>query len=179
MPIMVNEGGVLHELETVTSNESGVLHELDTVHANEDGVLREIHSAVSFPDTLTWKYSPLNSATTPYTPIISNNGFTVKNTRSNIPCNNVSTDIFEIKGRVKVTLTLTMEIRYGTGSGGLGIYPESGGVNSSSFGISSSGTKSETYLLTAGRYRISGGGGCGNQNGSAANNYTISVSFSK
>lgn len=175
MPITINDGGVLHELETVTTNIGGVLHELDTVHANEGGVLHEIHSAASFPSSLTWEYT---GGTTGYTPTVSNNGFTVKNTRSDVAYNNVKSSIFEIKGKVKITLTMTMENRYTNGSGGVGIYPESGG-NAGYISLYSTGSKTETYELTAGRYHISGGGGSGNQSGSAANNYTISVSFSK
>lgn len=45
MPITVNEGGTLYELDTITSNEGGTLYELDTVHSNEGGTLYEIHSA--------------------------------------------------------------------------------------------------------------------------------------
>lgn len=49
MPITVNEGGTLYELDTVTSNEGGTLYELDTVHSNESGVLYEIHSGTPQP----------------------------------------------------------------------------------------------------------------------------------
>ena len=45
MPITVNEGGTLYELDTVTSNEGGTLYELDTIHSNEGGTLYEIHKA--------------------------------------------------------------------------------------------------------------------------------------
>ena len=44
MPITVNEGGTLYELDTVYSNEGGTLYELDTVHSNEGGTLYEIFS---------------------------------------------------------------------------------------------------------------------------------------
>lgn len=50
MSIMVNEGGTLYELETITVNESGTLYELDTVHSNENGTLQEIFAAWSFPE---------------------------------------------------------------------------------------------------------------------------------
>ena len=45
MPITVNEGGTLYELDTVTSNEGGTLYELDTVYSNEGGTLYAIHKA--------------------------------------------------------------------------------------------------------------------------------------
>ena len=44
MPITVNEGGTLYELDTITSNEGGTLYELDTITSNEGGTLYEIHS---------------------------------------------------------------------------------------------------------------------------------------
>ena len=53
MPITVNEGGTLYELDTITSNEGGTLYELDCVHANEGGILYEIHSGWN-PPALTW-----------------------------------------------------------------------------------------------------------------------------
>lgn len=169
----------MRELETITTNTGGVLHELDTVHANEGGVLHEIHSAASFPDTLTWRYESASSATTAYTPTVSNNGFTVKNTRSDIPCQNVKSNVFEIKGTIKITVNYYLENKYPSGSGGFGVINESMGTSVGGLTLTATGSKTETYTLTNGRYYISGGGGGGDQSGSGANNYTISVSFSK
>lgn len=73
MPITVNEGGVLYELNTVTSNEGGVLYDLDLVHSNEGGTLEEIFSSSLLPKYLTW--SPMDKLET------SNNGFSVWCTR--------------------------------------------------------------------------------------------------
>ena len=100
MPITANDGGVLRELETVTVNESGVLYELDTVHANGAGVLYEVHSAVYFPDSLTWRYGRTDASA--YKPTVSDNGLTVSNTYSSIVCNYVVSDVFEIKGSIKI-----------------------------------------------------------------------------
>ena len=176
MPITVNEGGVLYELETVTSNESGVLYELDTVHANEGGVLHEIHSAVSFPDSLKWEYS---SSAAKDTPTVSDNGMTVSNSRSSSVCNSVSSNVLEIKGTVKITLYFSHSIRASGGSGGCSIFDVNTGNSIGGFSLMLSGSRTETYTLTTGQYRIGGGGGSGNQSGNYANDYTISVSFSK
>lgn len=175
MPITINDGGVLHELETVTTNVGGVLHELDTVHTNEGGVLHEIHSAASFPDTLTWKYTNTNQ----FSPNVSNNGLTVSNTRSVVACNHVTSSAFVIKGTIKITVNYSFENRYSNGSGGFGIVNEDTGESVGGFDLTTTGSKTETYTLTNGRYHIAGGGSSGNQSGSGANNYTISVSFSK
>ena len=80
MPITVNEGGVLYELETVTSNESGVLYELDTVHANEGGTLREIHSGL--PTSLTWTCDTSKDSTAKLN-LVSEDGLTVTYTSAN------------------------------------------------------------------------------------------------
>lgn len=178
MPITINEGGVLYELDTVTSNEGGVLYELDTVHANDGGVLHEIHSAASFPDSLTWKYTGSNGTTT-RAPTVSNNGLTVSNSRSEIACNHVTSSVFEIKGTVKITVSFSHEKRYSNGSGGCGITDESTGESVGGFTLTSNGSKTETYTLASGRYCIGGGGSGGDQSGSGASSYTISVSFSK
>lgn len=175
MPITTNNGGVLHELETVTTNVGGVLRELDTVHANEGGVLREIHSAASFPDSLTWRYT----STDQYSPNVSNNGLTVSNTRSVSACNHVTSSTFVIKGTIKITVNFSFENRYSSGSGGFGIVNESTGEDVGGFTLTSTGSKTETYTLTSGRYHIGGGGSSGGPSGGGANNYTISVSFSK
>lgn len=169
----------MREPETITTNVGGILHEFDTVHANEGGVLHEVHSAARFPVSLTWRYSAPNGSTTAYTPTVSNNGLIVSNTRREIACNGIKSNVFEIKGRVKITLTFTMENIYSSGSGGASVSPESGNTNMVYVSLSSSGSKTETCELTAGRYCISGGSGSGTQSGSVANNYTISVSFSK
>ncbi len=54
MPIIVNAGGVLHELTEITSNNGGALYGIDTVHANGGGVLHEIYSAWEFPVLSEW-----------------------------------------------------------------------------------------------------------------------------
>ena len=73
MPITVNEGGVLYDLEPVTANENGVLYALDTVHSNEGGTLYEIHSGWSSPAKITW-YSRSDAG---YITSQTNNGYTV------------------------------------------------------------------------------------------------------
>ena len=73
MPITVNEGGVLYDLETVTANENGVLYALDTVHSNEDGTLYEIYSGWNPPAKITW-YSRSDAG---YITSQTNNGYTV------------------------------------------------------------------------------------------------------
>ncbi len=77
MPITVNEGGVLHELEKITVNEGGVLHELGTVHANEGGVLYEIYGAL--PKSLVWNAEKQYASAYPQARInsTSQNGLTV------------------------------------------------------------------------------------------------------
>ncbi len=77
MPITVNEGGVLHELETVTSNEGGVLYELDTVHANEGGVLYEIFSANTLPTELKWSVRTSGSFVDSAASLVSYSGLSV------------------------------------------------------------------------------------------------------
>ncbi len=57
MPITVNEGGILYQLDTVTANEGGILQALDTVHANEGGTLQEIFSAWIAPSDISGSYS--------------------------------------------------------------------------------------------------------------------------
>lgn len=177
MPITANYGGVLRELETVTVNESGVLYELDTVHANGAGVLYEVHSAVYFPDSLTWRYGRTDASA--YKPTVSDNGLTVSNTYSSIVCNYVVSDVFEIKGSIKITVSYSHQNRYSNGSGGFNIFDENLGENVGGFSLTSSGSKTETYNLTTGKYHIGCGGSSGSQSGSGANNYTISISFSK
>lgn len=165
----------MREPETITTNVGGILHEFDTVHANEGGVLHEIFSAASFPDTLTWKYTNTNQ----FSPNVSNNGLTVSNTRSVIACNHVTSSVFVIKGTIKITVNYSFENRYSNGSGGFGISNKDTGETVGGFTLTATGSKSETYTLTNGRYYIGGGGSSGSQSGSGANNYTISVSFSK
>ena len=63
MPIKVNDGGVLYELDTVPSNEGGTLYELDTVHSNEGGVLYEIFSAL--PKSLNWNIKSASGTSFP------------------------------------------------------------------------------------------------------------------
>lgn len=75
MPITVNEGGVIHELETITVNVGGTLHELDTIHANNGGVLHEIYSGWK-PPLLTWSVDTTKDKVTKINSV-SNNGYTV------------------------------------------------------------------------------------------------------
>lgn len=64
MPITVNEGGTLYELEAVTVNEGGTLYDLDTVHANEDGTLYEIFGKTAkLPETITGNPYSINTGT--------------------------------------------------------------------------------------------------------------------
>lgn len=116
MPITVNEGGVLYELNTVTSNEGGVLYDLDLVHSNEGGTLEEIFS--SLPKYLTW--SPTDNLR------ISNNGFTVK-------CNTVSTSAIttvrtssDFKASGILTITPNLGRTY---------YPTDSGVSAYGIGV--------------------------------------------
>lgn len=85
MPITVNEGGVLKELETITANENGVLYELDTVHANENGILYEIFSAHTLPTSLEWYIATADASGNPWCMIITNPGPvpTIKSTSNN------------------------------------------------------------------------------------------------
>ena len=175
MLITVNEGGVLYELETVTSNESGVLYELDTVHANEGGMLHEIHSAVSFPDTLTWNYSASGGCP----PTISNNGFTIRNTSNNHAYTNVTSDVFKIKGTVTITVTLSLQGSVSNGSSGVTVSNKRSGEAVLVINNHMSSLTTKSAVLTSGTYMISGGGGYGGPSGNYAALYTISVSFSK
>ena len=79
MPITVNEGGTLYELDTVTSNEGGTLYELDTVYSNEGGTLYEIFSASALPKSLSWNVTSSVGTAYPQAKInsTSDSGFTV------------------------------------------------------------------------------------------------------
>lgn len=175
MPITINDGGVLHELETVTTNVGGVLHELDTVHANVGGVLHEIHSAASFPDTLTWKYGNTDKDT----PVVSNNGYTVQNNNSSVDHQNVTSSTFEIKGTVTITVTLSLQGSISTGSSGVTVTDKISGQAVLVIGNHTSGSTTKSAVLTSGTYGINGGGGYGGPSGNYSALYTISVSFSK
>ena len=100
MPITVNEGGVLYELNTVTSNEGGVLYDLDLVHSNEGGTLKEIFS--SLPKYLTW--SPTDDLAT------SNHGFDVWCT--NISTSAITTVRTSSDFKASGILTITPKLRH-------------------------------------------------------------------
>ncbi len=167
MSITVNESGILHELEMVTSNIGGVLYELDPVHANEGGVLYEIHSAASFPNSLKWGYTKDLSGSLPS---ISNNGFTVKNTSNNLSCATVFSNAFEIKDKVRITYSITFSSSYPSSSSGVAVRMTDGdaffdNVTSST----TSDTLSKTTILTTGKYYIVGGSAGDGPSGGGAN----------
>lgn len=181
MPITVNEGGVLYELNTVTSNEGGVLYDLDLIHSNEGGTLKEIFS--SLPKHLTW--SPTDNLR------ISNNGFTVN-------CNTVSTSAIttvrtssDFKASGKLTITPKLGRTY---------YPTDSSVSAYGIGVTicmyieahgywakphtyyfqkPSQTKAITVSLSGMKYRIEiQGYNIGNHSGNY-NAYTFTFGFSK
>lgn len=172
MPITVNEGGTLYTLDTVTANEGGTLYELDTVYSNEGGVLYEIFGSASAPKTLTWHYKGAPDET----PTISNNGFTVANSSSNTDYDkyqSVVTDAFTINGEWNITAKLTP----GNCSNAGAILIDAGG-NSQDI-LSYPFDVTGTITAKDGEYKISCGGGYGNQSGSSAGTYKYEITFEK
>lgn len=165
MGITVNEGGVLYELEKITDNENGVVYDFDNIHSNENGVLYEIFSGRKIPTSLTWYYTNSTSES----PTTSNNGFTVRNGKSENKYNNIKSNVFEIIG--ECTISVHMYSDSSEGSYGMGL-------------DTSDGTEVEyghladfSVTVGSGEYYFRGGGGYGNQNGSWAISYTFEITF--
>lgn len=172
MPITVNEGGTLYTLDTVTVNEGGTLYELDTVHENDGGVLYEIFGSASAPKTLTWHYKDAPDET----PTVSNNGFTVENGGGNISYGkytSVITDAFTIKGEWNITVNLTLGNCSIAGASLIDANGNHQTILSYPFDVTG------TITAKDGEYKISCGGGYGDQSGSSAGTYKYEITFEK
>lgn len=172
MPITVNEGGTLYTLDTVTANEGGTLYKLDTVYSNEGGVLYEIFGSASAPKTLTWHYKDAPDET----PTVSNNGFTVANSSNNTnysKYNSVITDAFTIKGGWNITVNLT---RGNCSNAGAALIDADGNQQTI---LTYPSDVTGTITAKDGEYKISCGGGYGNQSGNFAGMYKYEITFEK
>ena len=173
MPITVNEGGTLYTLDTVTANEGGTLYELDTVYSNEGGVLYEIFGSASAPKTLTWHYKDAPDET----PTVSNNGFTVANSSSNTTYSknqSVVTNAFTINGEWNITVNLT---RGNCSTAGVSLIDADG--NSQTI-LTYPSDVTGTITAKDGEYKISCGGGYGDQSGkNYAGTYKCEITFEK
>ena len=173
MPITVNENGVLYELSEVYTNESGVLYNQNTVHSNEGGVLYEIFGSASAPKTLTWHYKDAPDET----PTVSNNGFTVANSSNNTnysKYNSVITDAFTIKGEWNITVNLTLG---NCSYAGAALIDADGNQRTI---LTYPSDVTGTITAKDGEYRISCGGGYGDQSGkSYAGTYKCEITFEK
>lgn len=171
--ISANNAGVLHTLDTIRSNDGGVLRSMSMIQANDGVVLRTIHSEASFPDNLTWVYPKATGAATPTT---SNNGFTVKNTRTTAIYGWARSNTFAVKGKWLVTLDLYYSSSGMNGSsGGVTIYNADTGNAVGGTGS----TGNATVEIGTGSYYIEGGATGGNQSGTFALEYEINISMDK
>lgn len=172
--ISANNAGVLHTLDTIRSNDGGVLKSMSTIQSNDGGVLRTIHSEASFPDNLTWVYP---RATGSATPITSNSGFSIKNTRTTAIYGSARSNTFAVKGRWLVTLELYYSASgMDGGSGGVTVYNADTG---NAVGGTSGSAGNATVEIGTGSYYIEGGATGGNQSGTFALEYEINISRAK
>ena len=176
MPITVNEGGTLYELDEVWSNESGTLYELDEVCSNEGGTLYEIHSKAEaeFPTELTWDAEGKRNFST------FNNGLTAIIDHALTGNGNVigmaTSSEFAIKGNVILTIEYSMSIST-TGSGGWRLYKD--GSKIAGDGFTANTSKTQSVELTTGNYSIDFGAGGGASSGSYFGSASIRITFSK
>ena len=165
MPITVNEGGSLYELDEVWVNEGGTLYEQDTVHSNEGGTLYEIHSATKLPSEITWDAVGKSNFST------SNNGFsaTISKVTANPPANiGTAHGQFSVKGNVTATIKFTMDSLSGH-------WALTGPVE-----VASTTVTDMTVDLTTGDYNIYFGAGGGSQTESNYYGYaSVTISFAK
>ena len=165
MPITVNEGGSLYELDEVWVNEGGTLYEQDTVHSNEGGTLYEIHSATKLPSEITWDAVGKSNFST------SNNGFsaTISKVTANPPAN-IGTvhGQFSVKGNVIATIKFSMDALQGHWA------------LTSRHSYTTSASDEQTVNLTTGDYVLEFGAGGGGQNISNYYGYaSVTISFAK
>lgn len=173
MPITVNEGGTLYELDEVWSNESGTLYELDTVHSNEGGTLYEIHTGTKFPSELTWDADGKSNFSQ------SSNGLSATISHVTVSSSAIglaTTSEFAIKGNVTLTIAFTMSLS-STGSGGWRIFKD--GSKIAGDGFTSGVSKTQSVELTTGNYSIDFGAGGGSSSGSYYGPASITITFSK
>lgn len=172
MPITVNEGGSLYELDEVWVNEGGTLYKQDTVHSNEGGTLYEIHSATKLPSEITWDAVGKSNFST------SNNGLTATISKVSAATGiGLANGQFSIKGNVTATIKFTMDAL----SGHWAIYKNDTEVQEVvRKGYSTSASDEQTVDLTTGDYILQFGSGGGGQDISNYYGYaSITISFAK
>ena len=180
MSINVNAGGVRQELKEITANAGGVKQKLLEVRSNAGGVRQVIFQAWKCPDTLTWRYA----GSTAESPAVSDSGFRITNSKGTaLKYRNIISDEFELIGKWKISATVSgiIGVSGSSGAGGMGISAD-GSDNSNIVAITSAvGTESKSGSITvgAGKYRLYGGGGYGNQSGSFAAPYVFTITFEK
>lgn len=169
MPITVNEGGTLYELDEVWSNESGTLYELDTVHSNEGGTLYEIHSGTKIPTEIIWNTEGINFST-------SNNGLTATISKVNASSTAAGTanGQFSVKGNVTVKVKFWMTALEGHWA----ILKD--GSSIARKGYTTSASDEQTVDLTTGDYVLEfGSGGGGQDTGNYYGYASVTIDFAK
>lgn len=167
MPISVNEGGQVFELDIITVNEGGELFELDNIHSNEGGVLNEIFSAWSVPDGVLWDDGTLENshqATKAYSE------------------KTVGTFTLKTKAKVNMTGSFALDSSGLTGSGTASLV--SGSIDSPSEVIFSKRLDpgdnfNYTGELPRGEYAIVINGGGGSESGNCGYRTTCTLTFIK